>query len=233
MTTNKTIFITATDTDVGKTLVSGLLLRYLQQNSIEAGYQKWVSTGDPETPADFATVSSLSGIVPDRTLLDLQIPYRFTVPASPHLAAELDNKEIEPANLIRAYQAMAARFAVLVVEGVGGLLVPLRRNLLLADLLAQLKPPTIIVSRSGLGTINHTLLTIEAMRAREIPIAGIIFTDDGEADKSIVQDNMITIAAMGKVEVLGHLPYCLEKRGLLEAFAPIGQKIIGLLRDIN
>jgi dethiobiotin synthetase len=124
---------------------------------------------------------------------------------------------------------MAERYEVLVVEGIGGLLVPLRRNLLLADLLGRLQLPAIIVTRSGLGTINHTLLTIEAMRTRQIPIAGVIFTDSAEADEVLVQDNMKTVAGTGQVEVLGRLPYCRKKEDLLEAFAPIGPKISALL----
>ena len=225
----KTIFITATDTGVGKTMISGLLLRFLRQQTIKAGYQKWASTGDAENPADLSACQELAGLEPDPALLDLQVPYRFAFPASPHLAGELEQKAIDPEKIVRAYQEMAERYEVLVVEGVGGLLVPLRRDLLLADLLGRLKLPAIIVARSGLGTINHTLLTIEAMRSRQIPVAGVIFTDTIEEAEVLVRDNMKTIAETGRVEVLGHLPHCRDQNELIGAFAPIGAKIVDLL----
>lgn len=226
---NNTLFITATDTDVGKTMVSGLLLRFLHSQSIKVGYQKWASTGDAENPADLVACLEMAGIERDPTILDLQVPSRFTFPASPHLAGELENKEIDPDIIIGAYQEMVKRYEVLIVEGVGGLLVPLRRDLLLADLLAQLKLSSIIVARSGLGTINHTLLTIEALRFRKIPVFGVIFTDTEDDAEVIVEDNMKIIAETGRIEVLGHLPYCREEEELIKAFTPIGVKICSLL----
>ncbi|MCK4839216.1 MAG: dethiobiotin synthase, partial [Desulfobulbaceae bacterium] len=165
--------------------------------------------------------------------LDLQVPYRFSFPASPHLAAELEKKEIDPEIIVSAYREMTRRYEVLVVEGVGGLLVPLRRDLLLADLLGLLKLQTIIVARTGLGTINHTLLTIEAMRKRQIPLIGVIFTDTAEEAEVLVQDNMKTIAETGRIEVLGHLPHCQGEKGLNEAFTPIGERIVALLNRQN
>lgn len=224
-----TIFITATDTNVGKTTISGLLLRFLRQQTILAGYQKWTSTGDAENSADLTACLEMANLEPDQTLLDLQVPYRFSYPASPHLAGELEHREIDPERIIAAYREIAQRYEVLIVEGVGGLLVPLRRDLLLADLLGRLKLPTIIVARSGLGTINHTLLTIEAMHARQIPITGIIFTDTTEVDELLVQDNIKTIGTTGQVEVLGRLPYCSTEQELIQAFAPIGAMITTLL----
>jgi dethiobiotin synthetase len=225
----KSIFITGTDTDVGKTLVSGLLLRFLRRQGTDAGYQKWVATGGAENPADLAACLRLAGLAPDPALLDLRVPYRFSQPFSPHLAAELDQREIDPEKIVAAYRALAARYEVLIVEGVGGLLVPLRRDLLLVDLLGRLRIPTIIVARSGLGAINHALLTIEALRARRIPAAGVIFTDVAAVDERLAADNIRTIAALGQVNILGRLPYRPEQHELLADFAPIGAKISALL----
>lgn len=228
MNAAKTIFVTATDTDVGKTMVCGLLLDFFRRRSVKAGYQKWASTGDAENPADLAASLKMADIKHDPALLDLQVPYRFSFPASPHLAAERENRKIDPNIIINAYQEMAARYEVLIVEGVGGLLVPLNRDLLLADLLARLKPPTIIIARSGLGTINHTLLTIEALRSRQIPVAGVIFTDGADVNEVLVRDNLKTIGEIGRIEVLGRLPYCLSEQALKAAFAPIGARIRAL-----
>ncbi|MEN8143201.1 MAG: dethiobiotin synthase [Thermodesulfobacteriota bacterium] len=230
MTEEKSIFITATDTGVGKTTVCGLLLRFLLEHSIKAGYQKWASTGDRENPADLESCLQTAGLKVDPTILELQVPYRFDFPASPHLSAELENREIDPEKIISAYQTMSADHEVLIVEGVGGLLVPLTRDLLLADLLAQLQIPTIIVARSGLGTLNHTLLTIESLRSRKIPLGGVIFTDGEDDNETLVVDNMKTIAKIGQVEVLGRLPYYPNLQDLFKSFTPVGEKI---LKQIN
>jgi dethiobiotin synthetase len=226
MNNGRSIFITATDTGVGKTLVSGLLLQFLSGRSINCGYQKWASSGSAENPADLEFCLQTADIIPDPELLDLQVPYRFDFPASPHLAAELENKEVAPDIIVDAYRQMTDRYDFLIVEGVGGLLVPLRRDLLLADLLARLQIPTLIVTRSGLGTLNHTLLTIEALRSRQIEISGVIFTDDENDDDILVRDNIRTIEEIGKVEILGHLPFCRDRKDLIKAFIPIGEKFL-------
>ena len=102
MSKSKAIFITATDTGVGKTMISGLLLRFLRQQAIKAGYQKWASTGDVENPADLLASLKMADLEPEPTLLDRQVPYRFAFPASPHLAAELEQKEIDPGIIVSA-----------------------------------------------------------------------------------------------------------------------------------
>lgn len=231
MNSGKAIFITATDTGVGKTMVSGLLLKFLLEHSIKGGYQKWVSSGDAENPADLVSCLQTAGIAADPEILDLQVPYRFDFPASPHLAAELENRQVDPEKIISAFMTMTTNHEVLIVEGVGGLLVPLTRNLLLADLLARVQVPTIIVARSGLGTLNHTLLTIEALRSRQIPLTGVIFTDDENTNETLVRDNMKTVAEIGQAEVLGRLPYCSDQQELIEAFTPIGEKILELINQ--
>jgi dethiobiotin synthetase len=226
MKNGRSVFITATDTGVGKTLVSGLLLQFLSDRSFNCGYQKWASSGNAENPPDLELCLNTAGIVLDAELLDLQVPYRFDFPASPHLAAELEGKEVDPDRILEAYRQMADRYDFLIVEGIGGLLVPLRRDLLLADLLAHLQISTLIVARSGLGTLNHTLLTIEALHSRRIEISGVIFTDGENDDEILVRDNIRTIAEIGQVEILGRLPFCKDQKDLVRAFMPIGEKIL-------
>ena len=232
MVEGRSIFITATDTNVGKTMVSGLLLKFLLDRSIKAGYQKWASTGDSENPADLLSCMQTAGINLDPAALDLQVPYRFEFPASPHLSAELENRKIDPEIIVSAYHTMVSSHEILIVEGVGGLLVPLTRDLLLADLLARLEIPTIIVTRSGLGTLSHTLLTIEALRSRKIPILGVIFTDGKNDNETLVADNVKTIAKIGQIEILGRLPYCSNQQTLRNAFSPIGEKILALINKL-
>jgi dethiobiotin synthetase len=206
-TTMKTVFVAGTDTGVGKTYVSALLLQYLLDRNIHAGYQKWVSTGDAGRPADLFFCMQASGLGENRVSLDLQAPFRFVYPASPHLAAELEGRRIDSEIILDAYEKMVAGYERLVVEGVGGLLVPLRRDLLLIDLLALLRLPVLLVARSGLGTLNHTLLSLEAVRSRNIPTLGVVFSDAEEPDhEDLIIDNMRTVAEIGRIRVFGRLP---------------------------
>lgn len=225
MSESRQLFITATDTGVGKTLISGLLLGYLREQGINAGYQKWVATGCSETVADLERVMELAGREGSPVPLDLQVPYRFDYPASPHLAAELAERQIDPERIISAYKLLKENYEVLLVEGVGGVLVPLRRALLLADLLARLRVPTLLVARSGLGTLNHTLLTLEALHSREIPVVGVLCSDGPAEDEAIAADNLRTIAGLGRVKVFGRLPWRDSETELAAAFRPLGKEI--------
>lgn len=233
MSANRQLFITATDTGVGKTLVSGLLLGYLRGEGIKAGYQKWVATGCDGKVEDLARVLDLAGQEAEPPRLDLQVPYRFRYPASPHLAAELAGREIEPKALIRAYEALKKNYEVLLVEGVGGPLVPLRRDLLLADLVASLRIPTLLVARSGLGTLNHTLLSMEALRRRGIQVLGVLLTDGPQEEEAIAADNLRTIAELGRVKVFGRLPWCGNDMELAASFRPLGEALRASLQPIT
>jgi dethiobiotin synthetase len=200
-----TLFVAGTDTGVGKTFFCALFLKFLHASGIAAGYQKWISTGDAEHPEDldFCIKTAGPAVAAD---IELQVPFRFTYPASPHLAAELEGQQVDDAVISSAFQTMATQYELLIVEGVGGLLVPLRRDLLLVDLLARLRPPVLLVARSGLGTLNHTLLSLEALRSRNIPIVGVVFSDGQEpADETLIADNMKTIAEIGNITVFGRL----------------------------
>lgn len=225
-----TFFVTATDTGVGKTLVCGLLCRFLREQGMAVGYQKWVSTGGA-TSADRESVVELAGTLVPPAESAQQVPYRFAFPASPHLAAEREGQVVAAARIEEALRGAQAACEVLVVEGVGGVLVPLNRALLLADLVARCQLPCLIVARSGLGTLNHTLLTIEALRHRTIPILGVVLTDSGpNQEEAIVADNLRTIAVMGGVEVFGRLPWCAAEAELHHHFAPIGAAILARLQ---
>ncbi len=159
------LFMAGTDTGVGKTLVTACLLAFFHARGINAGYQKWVSTGSSEASEDEAFCRKRA---PKAFLADsaLHVPCRFSLAASPHLAAEVDHAAVDTEYIGKSFADLQQHFPLLVVEGVGGLLVPLSRRLLLADFLRAMRLPTILVCRSGLGTINHTLLSIEALRAQ-------------------------------------------------------------------
>ena len=227
------LFVSGTDTEVGKTYVCGRLLEYAQANNIKAGYQKWVCSGSEETvPDDLEYCLGAAGLPLDPELVGEQVPYSFRFPGSPHLAAAMENRVVDPDVIIRKCKNLARQYEWLIVEGVGGLLVPLRHDLLLADLLGQLQPWTLLVARSGLGTINHTLLSIEAMHSRRIPTLGVIFSDaEQDENKTIVSDNQKIIQEIGKVKVFGRLQREAEPALAREEFRPIGRAIFDRLQQ--
>lgn len=192
--------VTGTDTGVGKTVFAAGLA-----GALGACYWKPVQAGLADG-GDAASVAALAGLPAGRILPER---YRLSTPCSPHRAAELDGVIIDPAALAVPDERP------LVIEGAGGALVPLTREFLFADLFACWGLPVIVVARTALGTINHSLLTLEALRARGVPVHGIAFV--GEP----AEDSQGTIAAIGQVRVLGRLPWLdpLDATGLAAAFA--------------
>jgi dethiobiotin synthetase len=192
--------VTGTDTDVGKTVFAAALAGHL-----DGWYWKPVQAG-LDGGTDRERVRELSGLPKERILPEA---WRLTTPCSPHRAAEIDRVCIDPAKLTLPEQSP------LVVEGAGGALVPVTRGVLFADLFARWGLPAIIVARTSLGTINHSLLTIEALRARRVPIHGVAFVGDP------VEDSEATICEIGKAKRLGRLPWLdpLDADGLRQAFA--------------
>lgn len=179
--------IAGTDTGVGKTIFSAALA-----GALGASYWKPVQSGlDGET--DTQTVARLSGLPPHRLFPEA---WRLRTPASPHLSAHIDGVEIDPARLVPPECD-----GPLIIETAGGVMTPLTLSTPTIDVLARWRFPAILVARTTLGTINHSLLTIEALRRREIPIVGVAFV--GDAD----EDSQATIAAMGRTRALGRLPF--------------------------
>ena len=221
------IFVTGTGTDVGKTHVCGLLLDFLRKKGIAAGYQKWVATGPEFPPADLQACLRMADLPLIPELVSSQVVYHFALPASPHLAAEQEGRVVESELIRKKFQEMLARQELLIVEGVGGIMVPLNRDLLLVDLLRELQIPSLVVAKSGLGTINHTLLTLEGLRHRGIPVLGVVCSDAAsEEDDLLVEDNMRTIAGMGQVRVLGRLRHCLDPSRARSDFVSVGRVIV-------
>jgi dethiobiotin synthetase len=177
------LVVTGTDTGIGKTIFSAGLTK-----ALNAQYWKPVQAG-LEEETDSQIVARLSGrpVLPEA--------YRLKRPASPHLAAADEGVVIDPARL-----QLPDGTGPLVVEGAGGALVPLHEGLLYADLMAHWQAPVIVVARTGLGTINHSLMTIEALRARRVNLLGIAFVGDEMADSQAI------ICRIGQVRSLGRLP---------------------------
>jgi dethiobiotin synthase len=210
---NEGFFITGTGTEVGKTLVTGALLRCLVQKGRGLAV-KPVQTGceclesgltAPDLEVCFKAVRDIP------KSLELFCPIRFESPCSPHLAAELEGRDIDFENLVVSIVQKQSGCDWMVVEGAGGLLVPLTKNRTMLDLAGQLGLPIVMVVDNCLGAINHALLSISAVRKAGLPLAGIVMNNTSpprdELDSQIRRDNTTTIATRGEVEVLAEVPY--------------------------
>ncbi|MGS1010401.1 dethiobiotin synthase [Achromobacter anxifer] len=181
------VFVTGTDTGIGKTLVSAILAR-----AWNADYWKPVQTGVAEEPGDTETVAQLAGLPPER----LHLPaYVLQAPLSPWAAATLEDTIVDATSIVPP-----ATQAPLIVEGAGGLYVPIDDTHMMIDLIARLDMPVVLAARSGLGTINHTLLSLEALKRRGIPILGVIMSGPLSAG------NKEAIERFGDVRVLAEIP---------------------------
>ena len=195
------LFVTGTDTGVGKTVLSALLCA-----ALDGIYWKPVQTGALEG-TDRQTVMQLAELLEERTLPEC---YLFDPPVSPHLAAEqravrIDLSQIQlPSHPVRR----------IIVEGAGGVLVPLNETELMIDLIQHLSADVIVACRTALGTINHTLLTIAALRARKIGIKGVVMLGNEN------RDNERAIAKYGNIPVVGHVPHleAINRQALLDTY---------------
>lgn len=176
------LVVTGTDTGIGKTVLSGAIAQ-----ALGAAYWKPIQSGLEEETDSERTAALGLRILPEA--------YRLNTPCSPHWAAEIDGVTLEDAAL-----ELPEGEPDLVVEGAGGVLVPIREDLLYADLFARWGLPVVLAARTELGTINHSLLSIEALKARGVPILGVAFV--GEP----IENTEATIARIGKVKRLGRLP---------------------------
>jgi dethiobiotin synthetase len=194
------VFVTGTGTEVGKTVVAATIARTLAGEGKRVAVFKPAVTGlDEGIETDYELLRRASGSAQS----DEEIaPYRYGPPASPHLAAALAGEEIDPERLREAARAAAEGADAIVCEGVGGLLVPLSLGYLVRDLAVDLGYPLVVVAGPGLGTINHTLLTIEAARAARLDIAAVALNPWPAEPSEIERDNRETIASLGAVEVL-------------------------------
>ena len=190
-TNRKPIVICGIDTGIGKSIVTGQLARYLLERGKVVITQKLVQTGCSGQPEDILLHRRLMGA--DWHPLDeqkLTCPYCFPFPASPHLAAKLAGTEIDPAELDRTTEILAGQVDQLIIEGAGGVLVPLTSTLLLLDYLSARSYPVILVTSPRLGSINHTLLCLEAIKHRNMQLSGLVYNLHGSHPKEIVTDSL-------------------------------------------
>jgi len=198
------VFVTATDTGVGKTVLAAAICAALAQRGQRVAAFKPVVTGIDEEPDEWPRDHELlARVATVRQEPSDVAPISYGPPVSPHLAAEMAGDSIEPHELASAARAAGDGADALVCEGVGGLLVPLTPGYLVRDLAVELDLPLVIAARPGLGTINHTLLTIEAARAVGLDVAGVVITPWPAEPNGMVRSNRETIERFGNVDVAG------------------------------
>ena len=190
--------MTGTDTGVGKTYVTRLILETLRNRGIDAVGYKPVACGDRE---DAATLAAASGGL----ALDEVNPLHLKTPVAPYVAGLLENQTVNPAGLLAGFQRLAEAHARVVVEGVGGWEVPLAANYRVSDLATDLRLPVVVVAANRLGALNHILLTIDAIRAKGLTCVGLFLNQlDDELDTAMITNKGVVEDLTG-VPLLDHL----------------------------
>jgi dethiobiotin synthetase len=213
------LFITGTDTHVGKTALGALLLAELRRRNMNAAPMKPAQTGcypvggkpDPSclSVPDLDYSLSMASMKVDAGIYEVMSPYRFEPACSPHLAAEMAGVEIDIAEIVIAARTLTSAYDFVIAEGAGGILVPLNQRESMLDLMHALGYPVLLAARPGLGTINHTLLSLRTLRSDGLNIAGVVFVASTADEPGFIEkDNAIAIEHFGKVPVLGTIPYC-------------------------
>lgn len=203
----KGIFITGTDTCVGKTYIARIIAEGLKKKGVSVGVMKPISSGGRE---DAILLKKSAGV--DDPLDDIN-PVYFKKPLAPWVAATLQKKSVNLTKILNSYKNLCRRYKFLLVEGAGGLLVPITKNLYMADIARMFGLPIIIVSRPGIGTINHTLLTINCARQYGLKVLGFVVNYTNRCKKGLAErTNPSVISKLGRIRFLGVLPYY-EKSG--------------------
>jgi dethiobiotin synthetase len=208
MPTSRGIFITGTDTGVGKTVVASAVAAALRLKGIDVGVMKPVHTGCPldrrgnPVPADSIRLIRHARVADP--VQDVS-PYLFSRPLAPSAAAELEKRAIRFSKILDRYSSLMDRHDFMVVEGIGGLMVPITRRLLVAHLARRMKLPLLIVARARLGTINHTLLTLSAARRFKLSVRGVVFNSTAGKVPASLEATVRIIRSLHSIPMIGIL----------------------------
>jgi dethiobiotin synthetase len=198
------LFVSGTDTGVGKTTVACALLRGLRARGLDVGAMKPIETG----VGDAGPLDALALLAAARSEdpIELVCPERYALPAAPSVAAAREGRDADVPRLCAAFAALAARHRLVVVEGAGGLLVPITKSFDMADLALALGLPVLVVARASLGTINHTRLTLAALAARGLRLAGVVISHGPYEISDADADNLDALRRELGARLVGELP---------------------------
>lgn len=209
-TMDKGIFITGTDTGVGKTYISAGIAAALKYRGVDVGVMKPAETGCRMRAGRLVPRDALLLMksVCVRDPLSLVNPFRFRSPLAPSIAAERESKKIDPDKILKAFNALRKRHDFMIVEGAGGIMAPLSGRYTYLDLARSMGLPVLIVARPGLGTINHTLLTIAALKGRNIAVAGIVINYALDMKSGLAEETSpAVIEKISGIRIVGIMPY--------------------------
>ncbi len=207
------LFITGTDTGVGKTVLSAALLLALRRNGVDAVPMKPVQTGCVRRGSrviapDLEFCLASADLNPASEERHWMCRYRYMLASSPHLAAERARLHIYKETIVRDFRRILKKHDAVLVEGAGGVLAPLSRHQTMLDLMKALGLPVLLAARPGLGTINHTLLSIHELRRAKLKVAGVVFVDSRPGRWTLIEkDNLRAIRELSGVPFVGHLPH--------------------------
>lgn len=201
----KAIFISGTDTSVGKTVVTALLSLCLKNSGLKVGVLKPFQTGTDSEPV--LDIEFIYKTLDENYDIDEVCPCRLKKPLSPDAAAELENYNIPLAKILDHCKNFISRHEITLIEGAGGLYVPVKGRYLMADFAIDLDLPLLLVTRPGLGTINHTLLSAEYIRQKHIEFMGIVINGFKEPPELSYKSNLDTFTSLFNLDILGILPF--------------------------
>jgi dethiobiotin synthetase len=217
----KGLFITGTDTGVGKTIVASAIVRVLKARGVGVAVMKPIESGcrregEVLIPADGVMLKEMAEN--DITLQEVT-PFRFENPLAPLIASEIEGTEVNETIIYDTFKELQERYDYIVVEGVGGLMVPVKENLMLVDIVRDLGLPLLIVASNRLGVINHTILTVEAAKSRGIEIIGVVLnTTNPLSDDISLETNPLVLRRVLEVPLVGVFPFVksISKESLLK-----------------
>ncbi len=227
------VFVTGTDTGVGKTLVASAILRAWRKAGVDAVPMKPVQTGctgpaDRLRAPDLDVCLKAASLKVPSSLYAQMAPYRYRPACSPHLAALLAGRPILISRILAAGRALLRKYDRLVVEGAGGLLVPVGRQYTMLDIMVSFGLPVVVVARPGLGTLNHTLMTLEMLRFRRLTVLGIVINQSKPGRIGRIEtDNIRTLKERGGVPILAFLPYKRSRAGMNGLEVPLDRPCPG------
>ena len=238
----KGYFVTGTDTGVGKTVLTAALVALARSRGEDVVPMKPIQTGCDERDGellapDLEDVFRLSDMAPSRAEQADMCPYRFKPPCSPHLAAKMAGEAICAKTIDRHFRSLADRHDAVIVEGAGGVLVPLCERLTMLGLIRDCGLPALVAARPGLGTINHSLMTVRTLQSAGVEVAAIVMVRTGPEDTDafethLEEDNRNTVNALSGVPVLGPIPFIPELNSpdfTPEAFRAIVSSVVSSL----
>jgi dethiobiotin synthetase len=203
-------FITGTDTGVGKTVIAAAIIKMIRARGISVCGMKPVETGCSRSgsclcPSDGTFLKKAAGM---EETLNLITPYCFETPVAPSLASEMEGRPVSIDVILEKFHLLLKRYHAAVVEGVGGILVPMKRDYFVIDLIREMKLPLIVVSRPSLGTLNHTLLTVNFALKQGIAVAGVIINFTRPPDETVAENtNPLLLRQLSPVPLIGVFPY--------------------------